>query len=187
MRVYLAGPDIFLPDPFARAEALKGVCARHALHGVSPLDDLADEPACWAVLPEARRIALRNEAHIRSCQALIANLTPFRGPSADAGTVFEVGFARALGLPVFAWSNDSRPFADRTRAFLGAAASRAGDCWRDSEGLLLEDFALSDNLMIEAAVLASGGALMLGEVADAARWHDLDAFARVVMAVAGVP
>lgn len=186
MRVYLAGPDIFLPDPFARAAALKDVCTRHALHGVSPLDDLTDEPACWAALPEARRIALRNELHIRSCQAVIANLTPFRGPSADAGTVFEVGFARALGLPVFAWSNDCRPFADRTRIFLGGGASRTGNDWRDSEGLLLEDFSLSDNLMIEGAVLASGGVLALGQVTEAARWHDLDAFARVVMALAGV-
>jgi nucleoside 2-deoxyribosyltransferase len=184
MRVYLAGPDVFLPDPFARAAALKAVCARHGLQGVSPLDELTGEPASWAVLAEARRIALRNEAHIRSCQALIANLTPFRGPSADAGTVFELGFARALGLRVFAWSNDARPFAERTRAFLGGTARHAGDGWRDAEGLLLEDFSLADNLMIEGAVLASGGELVLGDVPETARWQDLDAFGRVAAAVA---
>ena len=184
MRVYLAGPDVFLPAPFARAEALKEVCARHGLRGVSPLDALADEPDSWAGLSEARQIALRNEAHIRSCQALIANLTPFRGPSADAGTVFEVGFARALGLPVFGWSNDARLFAERTHAFLGGGAVRAGDGWRDAEGLLVEDFALADNLMIEGAVLASGGELVVGDVPEAARWRDLDAFARLVAALA---
>lgn len=184
MRVYLAGPDVFLPDPFARAEVLKEVCARHGLAGVSPLDDLADEPECWAQLAEARRIALRNEAHIRSCQALIANLTPFRGPSADVGTVFEVGFARALGLPVFAWLNDARNFTERTRDFLGDGAVRGQDGWRDAEGLLVEDFSLADNLMIEAAVLESGGVLALGDVPAASRWEDLDAFARAVAAVA---
>ena len=183
MRVYLAGPDVFLPDPLARAAALKAVCARHGLTGVSPLDALADEPDSWAALPESRRIALRNEAHIRSCRAVVANLTPFRGPSADAGTVFEVGFARALGLLVFAWTNDPRPFADRTRAFLGDAARPAADGWRDGEGMLLEDFALADNLMIEGAVLASGGVLVLDEVAPSARWTDLDAFARCVAAL----
>ena len=73
----------------------------------------------------AQRIARRNEAQIRSCEALIANLTPFRGPSADAGTVFEVGFASALGLRMFGWSNDARPFAERTRAFLGAPRGSA--------------------------------------------------------------
>ena len=184
MRVYLAGPDVFLPDPLARAATLKAVCARHGLHGVSPLDALPGEPAGWATLPEARRIALRNEAHIRSCRALVANLTPFRGPSADAGTVFEVGFARALGLRVFAWSNDARPFTERTRAFLGAGATSGADGWRDGEGLLLEDFSMADTLMIEAAVLASGGALVLGAVAEAARWRDLEAFHRCVAAVA---
>ena len=35
---------------------------------------------------------LRNEAHIRGSDALIANLTPFRGPSADPG-------ARTPGRP----------------------------------------------------------------------------------------
>jgi nucleoside 2-deoxyribosyltransferase len=184
MRVYLAGPDVFLPDPFARAAALKDVCARYGLQGVSPLDHLPDESATDAELTEPHRIARRNEAHIRSCHALIANLTPFRGPSADVGTVLEVGFARGLGLRVFAWSNDRRPFAERTRAFLGDAATRTADGWRDGEGLLLEDFSLCDNLMIEGAILASGGSLMLGEVEEAARWHDLDAFARAVAALA---
>lgn len=179
MRVYLAGPDVFLPDPVARAAALKAVCAGYGLEAVSPLDALAGEPAAWAGLPEGLRIARRNEAHIRSCQALIANVTPFRGPSADVGTVFEIGFARALGLPVWAWSNDSRLFVERTRACLGTTGPY------DAEGLLVEDFALHDNLMVEGAVLASGGALMLAEVPARARWRDLGAFGRCVAAVAG--
>ena len=64
-------------------------------------------PAEWASFPFWRKIAMRNETHIRSCQAVIANLTPFRGPSADVGTVYEVGFARALGLLIFgvAWAS----------------------------------------------------------------------------------
>ena len=96
MRVYLAGPDVFCPDAAGRAAVLKAMCARHGLHGVSPLDDLPDgDPPAWAGLSEALRIARRNEAHIAGCAVLVANLTPFRGPSADAGTVFELGFARA--------------------------------------------------------------------------------------------
>ena len=138
MRIYLAGPDVFLPDPCARGAALKSVCARHGLTGVFPLDDVPGEPPEVAALPLARAIALRNELHIRSCDALIANLTPFRGPSADAGTVFELGFMRALGRPVFAWSNDPRPFTGRTRGFLGDAAVASPDGWRDGEGMLIE-------------------------------------------------
>ena len=95
---YLAGPDVFLPEARQWAERKKAICARHGLIGVSPLDPLPDQPSDWAALPEWQRIALRNETQIRGCDAMIANLTPFRGPSADVGTVYEVGFVRALGL-----------------------------------------------------------------------------------------
>src|SRR4029077_1246927 len=97
------------------------------LAGVSPLDDLPDEPTEWEGLPFWRRIAIRNEAHIRSCQALIANLTPFRGPSADVGTVYEVGFARALGLKLFGYSTTTELFLPRTLKALGDAAEARSD------------------------------------------------------------
>jgi nucleoside 2-deoxyribosyltransferase len=41
---------------------------------------------------------------------MIVNLTPFRGPSADVGSAYEMGFMRALGRPIFAYSHDARPF-----------------------------------------------------------------------------
>ncbi|MCW3476632.1 nucleoside 2-deoxyribosyltransferase [Limobrevibacterium gyesilva] len=182
MRVYLAGPDVFLPDAAGRAAALKAVCARHGLRGVSPLDCLEGEPSAWAGLGAARRIALCNEAHIRRAAAVIANLTPFRGPSADAGTVFEVGFMRALGRPVFGWSNTAALFTERTRAFVGGGRRGVDGAWRDDEGLLIEAFGLADNLMIDGAVLASGGALFAAEVPAAARWVDLSVFERCVAA-----
>ena len=177
MRLYLAGPDVFLPDSQARAAALKAICARHGFTGVSPLDPLAGEPEAWAAMPEALRIARRNEAHIVSCDALVANLTPFRGPSADAGTVFELGFMRALGRPVYGWSNDPTPFAHRTRAFAGVAGGH------DADGMQIEDFGLSDNLMIEGAIHASGGSLTQVASAHAERWTDLAAFTACIAAI----
>lgn len=185
MRVYLAGPDVFLPDPLARAAALKAICARHGLIGVSPLDDLAGgDPADWAALPEAYRIARRNEAHIAGCAALVANLTPFRGPSADAGTVFELGFMRALGRPVFGWSNAATPFAARTRAAF-ATTQAADGTWRDAEAMLVEDFApLHDNLMIDGAIAASGGVLVTRDLPRGAAWTSLDAFEACIQAAA---
>src|SRR3984957_13267600 len=133
-KVYLAGPDVFLPDALAWMERKKAICASAGLIGVTPFDDLPNQPADWGSLPEWRRIARRNEAHIRGCAAVIANLTPFRGPSADVGTVFEIGFMRALGRPIFGWSNSAAPFTDRTLAFLGPAATRGPDgAWQDHE------------------------------------------------------
>lgn len=185
MRVYLAGPDVFLPEPLARGAALKAVCARHGMDGVFPLDPLADEPAAWAALPAWQRIARRNEAHISRSDALIANLTPFRGPSADVGTVFELGFARALGRPVFGWSASAEPFAERTRRSHGAARDAAG-VWRDAEGLALEAFGCLDNLMIDGAIAASGGWLEAEDVSADRRWTDLGPFARCVARAAAV-
>ncbi len=182
-KVYLAGPDVFLPAPEAWAARRQAVCARFGLARVSPLDALADEPADWSVLPEWRRIALRNEAHIRSCAAMIANLTPFRGPSADVGTVYEVGFARALGMPVFGYATVAAPFLARTLAALGEGARADADGgWWDLDGLLVEQFGLFDNLMIQGGILASGGALVVEDAAD--RWQDLAVFERCVAAVA---
>jgi hypothetical protein len=50
------------------------------------------------------------ERIMRTCDAVILNLTPFRGPSADVGSAYEMGFMRALGRPIFAYSNDDRSF-----------------------------------------------------------------------------
>lgn len=174
MRIYLAGPDVFLPDPLARAAELKAICARFGLIGVSPLDPFEPAPSEWTGLTEAARIARQNEAHIASCDVLVANLTPFRGPSADAGTVFELGFMRALGRRVFGWSNDARPYAVRTRAWLGALG----------DGMEIEDFDLSDNLMIESAISASGGTMVVEHGPPETCWTRLSAFERCVATVA---
>lgn len=175
MRVYLAGPDVFLPDPHERAAVLKALCLKHGLVGVSPLDELPHEPQGWANLHEPYRIARRNEAHIASCAALVANLTPFRGPSADVGTVFEIGFMRALGRPIYGWTNSHAGFTTRTRAFLGLDDD-SGDT--DQNGMLIENFGpLADNLMVDSAITASGGALVRHpNCPDAEHWTALGAF-----------
>ena len=145
LRIYLAGPDVFLPQPRQWAEWKKAVCARHGLIGISPLDDAPDHTAGPGALPEWQRIALRNEALIRSADAMIANLTPFRGPSADVGTAYEVGFIRALGRPVFGYSTTAMPFTQRSRDFAmghGGALAGRDRSLRDADGMLIEQFGL---------------------------------------------
>jgi nucleoside 2-deoxyribosyltransferase len=190
LRAYLAGPDVFLPEPEQWAERKKRICARHGLVGVSPFDKPADEPPDWPALPDWRRIALRNEMLIQSCGLMIANLTPFRGPSADVGTVYEVGFMRALGRPVFGYATVAEAF---TRRSLDFAAARGGvteasdRSFCDADGMLIEQFGLFDNLMIEGAIIGSGGALVTEEVAAERRWTDLSVFERCVRAAAALP
>ena len=174
MRVYLAGPDVFFPQPLAWAARKSAICRAYGLDAVAPFD-MVPEPPSWAALPEADRIARRNEAHIRASTAIIANLTPFRGASADAGTVYEVGFARGLGLKVFGYTNDALGLADRSRAIAGGCGET------DGQGLQIESFGLSDNLMIDAAV-REAGRLIVHDAPD--RWTDLTAFEACVAAAA---
>ena len=102
---------------------------------------------------------------------MLANLTPFRGTSADAGTIYEVGLARGLGLPVFGYATVTTPYLDRILALPGT--HRAGDEWRDADDMLIEQFGLFDNLMIENGLAASGGGLL---TQDRDRWRDLSVF-----------
>jgi len=171
-RVYLAGPDVFLPDAIAWMERKKAICAGYHLIGVSPLDALPDQPPDWADFPEWRRIALRNEAHIRSCAAIVANLTPFRGPSAD----------------VCVYATVATAFLDRTLSAIGGGRQGPDGSWWDTDGLLVEQFGLFDNLMIEGGITGSGGTLVHD---DQDRWNDLTVFERCVQAATealhGVP
>lgn len=189
MRVYLAGPDVFLPDAAAWFARKKQICAARGLVGVSPLD-AEWTSAAPALTPSgsdhgpARRIARGNEALIRACVAVIANLTPFRGPSADPGTAFELGFARALGLKLFGYSTVGRPFLDRTLAWAGGTARQAAEDWRDADGMLIESFGLHDNLMLDCGITESGGVMLAEDRLPAERWSDLSVFARCVRAAA---
>jgi len=180
-RVYLAGPDVFLPDAAEVAARKKEICAACGLSGVFPTDPVELEELL--ALPEHRRIYRANEAHLRSCDAIIANLTPFRGPSVDPGTAYEVGFMRALGRPVFGYSTDARPFVARSIAHVGEAVVRTVEGrWIDGDGLLIESFGLVENLMLDCGILESGGAVFVLHAADP--WRDTEAFARAAAACA---
>ena len=166
MRIYLAGPEVFLPDPLALGAAKKAICARHGMEGVFPLDAPAPMPSGP---PDWRRIHAANEAHIQGCDALVANLTPFRGIAADPGTVFELGYMRGLGRPVFGYTHAPEDYRARI-----VSARQEADHWRDAEGLEIEDFGLAENLMLEGAIAASGG-VMLRAPAPLG-WTDLSLF-----------
>jgi len=85
MNIYLAGPDVFLPDGVEIGRKKAAICARYLI------------------------IFKGNEAMMEAADAIIANLTPFRGPSADAGTVYELGYMAGRGKLCFAYSNDPTP------------------------------------------------------------------------------
>ena len=165
-RLYLAGPEVFLPDAAAVGAAKVALCVRHGFEGLFPLDAALDLSGL-AKPAQARRISDANEGLMRSCAGLIANLTPFRGVSADSGTAFEVGFMRALGRPVFGYSNVLADYVERSQTF---RAERLAQPDADAANVAIEDFDGAENLMIEQAIIASGGRI---ERAAAARGHEM--------------
>lgn len=168
MRLYLAGPDVFRPDAKAIAVRKKAVCARYGFEGLDPLDQ--DPPAGLSPAETASAIFRANTALMRRADGIVADLSPFRGPSADPGTVFELGFMLGLGKPAFGYSIATEPFLQRTAKLAGAR--NAGGRWTDAEGLAIEPFGLCDNLMIDRALALAGQALVVpdGRGGDDAAW-----------------
>jgi nucleoside 2-deoxyribosyltransferase len=179
MKIYLAGPDVFLPDAVEIGRRKVGICAAHGLSGLYPLDNAIDLSASDASL----RIFKGNEAMMDAADAIIANLTPFRGPGADVGTVYELGYMAGRGKLCFGYSNDPASYVDRVRR-LTAVSSRDG-LLVDTSGLTVEDFGLNDNLMMMHALDLHGCALVTPQQTPADVWHDLTAFEVCVRLAAG--
>ena len=136
IKIYLAGPEIFFPNRDERALQLKEICAANNLIGLFPSDSYPQHPAADKRLL-ARQIYDGDVGLIDQAHGLIANMTPFRGLSLDAGTAYEIGYAVAQGKPVFGWS------ADRERSYFERAQTSA-----NRDDMELEDFTLTDNLMV---------------------------------------
>jgi nucleoside 2-deoxyribosyltransferase len=170
MRVYLAGPDVFLPDALEIGRQKIEICRRHGLIGLYPLDNVIDRASADASL----QIFRANEAMMDQADAIIANLTPFRGPGADAGTVFELGYMSARGKFCLGYSNDPAIYADRVRRFTKVTARDGGLV--DADGLTVEDFGHNDNLMMIHALDLHGATLVVPREKPADVWHDLTAF-----------
>ena len=176
--IYLAGPEVFLPDAEAIGAAKVQMCRECDLEGLFPLDA---ELSLEGETHPSRAIYRANIALLDQSKAVIANLTPFRGVSADVGTVFEIAYALAKGLPVFAYSNTVVPFARRITDNFGLSGARdffgrpiAGD------GVAIENFAQQpkhfDNLMLVESIREQGWEIVLRDVPEADRLSDLHAF-----------
>jgi nucleoside 2-deoxyribosyltransferase len=142
-RVYLAGPDVFLPDALEVGAAKERLCAEVGLIGVFPLDGPYERLGGCAP-NEAGLVAFDICVELMdTCELAIANMTPFRGPSMDVGTAVEVGYMYAQGKPVFGYSNAPGAYSDRVEA----------------DGMFVEPFGLCEILMAPGAVGRSTGEL----------------------------
>lgn len=176
---YLAGPDVFLPHAGAHARAKVAICAGYGIIGLPPLNEDLDG---LAALPDER--AWRDIFHkdvemMERSDLAIVNLTPFRGASADAGTLVELGWFLGRGRPAFGYTNSAVPFAERSRLHVATVPD-------PMPGLAVEGFGLPDNLMIPGALLRAGGHGVVAPEDGRSRAFDaLDVFERCVALAAG--
>lgn len=155
LKVYLAGPEVFLPDAIELGSRKKRLCSAYGFEGLFPLDnEIVQEPSGERI---DRLIYRANEEMIRRADFGICNLTPFRGVSADPGTVFEVGMLAGLGKRIFAYTNVVQHYFDRARHKETLACDSERNVWRDADDMTVEDFGNADNLMIDWAVAEHGG------------------------------
>jgi len=160
VKIYLAGPDVFLLDALEVGERKKSMCREFGFEGEFPFDtgEVAHR--------DPGLIYRRNRDRMDMLKAGVFNLTPFRGPSADPGTVFELGYMIAAGKRVFGYSSAAEIYQDRVARTFGPLRAERGRSL-DRNDLAVEDFHLDDNLMIAEAIRQSGGFIeVVAENAD---------------------
>jgi nucleoside 2-deoxyribosyltransferase len=149
--LFLSGPDLWFPDAPLLMARRREVCEAAGFRAVSGRDTPLVETESSEAM--AREIYAGVLERLRAADAVIANLTPWRGVGADSGAAFEAGFAAALGKPVFAYINvtteEEAEYRSRVERALGGIPGEDGRL-RDGEGGEIEDFDLPETLMLWA-------------------------------------
>jgi nucleoside 2-deoxyribosyltransferase len=172
LKVYLAGPDVFFPNPQDVGLEKKRICAEYGFEGIFPLDNEIPN-AGLEKSQTAEAIFQANCKAMDEADLIVANMMPFRGVSTDAGTAFEIGYMYARGKPVFGYGTDGLTYLERVlKADLGATVGIP----RDRQGMHIEDFDLTDNLMLVCAVRHYGHDIVQSE----GKWNDMSAFRECV-------
>src|SRR3546814_11225928 len=114
-----------------------------------------EPPASLGHRQKAAWIRNSNIALLNQCTAVVADVSPFRGPGMDDGTAFEIGFAIAQQKTVRIWTDhpsayppgwppDAGPMKDYAARVISEPADvvcRDGGI-HDGDGWLIENFGL---------------------------------------------
>lgn len=155
-KIYIAGFDVFKADSIQIGEKYKKLCQEYGFIGFYPLDNFVD----FSQAPKqiAQDIFKANKMLIQEADIVIANLNPFRGKEADSGTVWECGYATALGKKVYGYMHEDisylESFSDQEK-FLW----ESDKTYVDKDNMFIEDFEYPLNLMIACSVehIVQGG------------------------------
>jgi nucleoside 2-deoxyribosyltransferase len=165
MKIYLAGPEVFEPYPIAKGISLKAICMKHGAEGLFPMDnELGDEEQ--GSTSQAAYIRAANMALIESCDAIIANMRPFRGPSMDVGTAYEMGVGAALGKIVVGYTVNWKSYVDKVKEV--HTVERGTDGYlRDESGMAVEEFGDGDGRLVDNLMISCGIEQLCGSAEEA--------------------
>lgn len=166
--VFLADNSRLQPDAHKQRDQVEAFCRRYGMkvewpseHAFAPssvplrvrmeVGPPIDDPAPGRVLHNAWR-------KIGECDALIAEISPFRGPHMNPVVAFEIGVAVVHAIPVFAWTTAVWPSARGQaprfkllddRIWCGDKVAPDGNWRAEDDGLVVENFE-----MVEPAQIA---------------------------------
>lgn len=174
-KVYLAGPEVFLPDGESITEAKRALTRQY---GFEPNIWTGDRDWPTDKFDIGVFIAKGNETVMGDSDFIIANMTPFRGISTDVGTAFEIGFMCAQGKPAFGYTNDGRFYGARVTDdyYKGKVGPDDKGVNRAPDGQMVEDHFMSDNLMLDGGMHMRGGIVARPENGVILPWADLTTF-----------
>ncbi|MCO6186336.1 nucleoside 2-deoxyribosyltransferase [Rhizobium sp. L1K21] len=175
MKIYLAGPEVFLPDAKDVLRLKADMARGYGFEPLAPGDNQIETSGTRREM--GYKINGFDEALMDAADGIIANLTPFRGPGADPGTCYEVGYMCAKGKAAFAYTNDARTYFERVSDLNDGKLSDASEGrFFDAEGLAVENFDMAENLMLVGGIERRGGKVITHAAAADARYTDLAAF-----------
>jgi nucleoside 2-deoxyribosyltransferase len=144
--VYLAGPDVFLRNAKEVFEEKKAICRKYGLEPLSPLDTELNDKINMDPTQEVAALIYKFDVMLMDkADGILANMEPFRGPSMDTGTSFEMGYCAARKIPIVGYSHDLREYMDKTEGYT-----------HEDKFCMFEDYGLIDNLMIVQSVRSQG-------------------------------
>jgi nucleoside 2-deoxyribosyltransferase len=145
---YIAGPDVFFTNADSHFHYISEKLAVHGLRARIPVDGGLSKGAPMNQ-ETALAICQGNYQLIRQCPVMLANLNPFRGMDPDSGTCAEVGYAKAMGKVIVAYTDSPEPYAERVRRNYGSHVDEASGLEVDDrDSCLIENFNLPCNLML---------------------------------------
>lgn len=148
VKIYIAGPDVFKENSIEIGQLYKKISKCYGYIGLYPLDNEISFNNKPRVI--ANNIYKANISLIKECDIVIANLNPFRGKEADSGTIWECGYAKALGKKVYGYMNNTQAYINTFKKN-ETTSNRKGET-TDLHNLVIEDFDYPINLMIACSV-----------------------------------